>query len=76
LNVFYICGHKEHITAHQYLRLTDITINVDNYLSTAAVFLDIAKSFDTNWHPGLVYKLIKLNFSVSTVKLGQLFMPK
>jgi hypothetical protein len=67
LNVFYTCGHKEHVTAHQCLRQTVVNINVDNCLSTAAVFLDIAKSFD---------KLIKLNFSFSKVKLGQVFMPK
>jgi hypothetical protein len=70
LKVFYTCGHKVHVTAHLYLRLMDVTINVGNYLSIAAVFLDIVKSFDTNWYPGLVYKLLKFYISVSTVKLG------
>jgi hypothetical protein len=29
-------------------------------MSRAAVFLDIEKPFDTTWHTGLLYKLIKL----------------
>jgi hypothetical protein len=29
-------------------------------MSTAAVFLDIEKAFDTTWHPGLLYKLAKI----------------
>jgi hypothetical protein len=65
-----------HGTAHQCLRATDVTLNFDNDQSTAAVFLDIEKYFDTTWLPGLVYKLLKLNFSASTVKLGELSMPK
>jgi len=53
------------------MRLTDhVTLNFNNNLSTAAVFLDIEKAFDTTWHPGLLYKLIKLNFSVNTVKFN------
>jgi retron-type reverse transcriptase len=35
----------------------------------AAVFLDIEKAFDTTWHTGLLYKLSKLEFSTSLVKL-------
>jgi hypothetical protein len=27
-------------------------------MSTAAVFLDIKKAFDTTWHSGLLYKWI------------------
>ena len=65
-----------HCTTHQCLRLTDGTLHFDNDQSTAAVFLDIEKSFDTVWHPGLIYKLMKLNISVSTVKFGELYMPK
>jgi hypothetical protein len=52
------------------MRLTDhVTLNFNNKLSTAAVFLDIDKAFDTTWHPGVLYKLVKLNFSVNIVKL-------
>jgi hypothetical protein len=38
-------------------------------MSTAAVFLDIGKAFDTTWQPGLLYKLSKLQFSTSLIKL-------
>jgi hypothetical protein len=31
-------------------------------MSTAAVFLDIEKAFDTTWHTGLLYKLAKMEF--------------
>jgi retron-type reverse transcriptase len=34
-----------------------------------AVFLDIGKAFDTIWHSGLLYKLSKLEFSTSLIKL-------
>lgn len=50
------------------MRLTDhVTLNFNNNLCTAAVFLDIEKAFDTTRHHDL-YKLLKLNFSVSVVK--------
>jgi hypothetical protein len=32
-----------------------ITLNFNNKMSTAAVFLDIEKAFDTLWHPSLLY---------------------
>jgi hypothetical protein len=38
-------------------------------MSTAAVFLDIEKAFDTTRHPGLLYKLSELQFLTSLVKL-------
>jgi hypothetical protein len=38
-------------------------------MSTAAVFLDIEKAFDTTWQPGFLYKLTKLQFSTSFIKL-------
>jgi hypothetical protein len=43
-------------------------------LSTAAVFLDIEKAFDTIWHPGLLYKLSKLHFLTDLVKLISSFI--
>jgi hypothetical protein len=39
-----------------------------NNMSTAAVFLDIEKAFDTAWQPGLLYKLSKLNFPTNLIK--------
>jgi hypothetical protein len=63
-------------TTHQCSRLTDVNLNFDNGQSAAAVCLDIEKSFDATWHPGLIYKLLKLSLSDSTVNLGELYMPK
>jgi hypothetical protein len=51
------------------MRLTDhVTLNFNNIISTAAVFLDIEKAFDTTWHSGQLYKLSKLEFSTSLIK--------
>jgi hypothetical protein len=58
----------------QYMRLTDQTLNVNNNMSTAAVFLDIDKTFDTTRHLGLLYKLSALKFSTSLIKLINSFL--
>jgi hypothetical protein len=50
------------------MRLADhVTLNVNNNMSIATVFLDIVKAFDPTWHSGLVYKLSE--FSTSLIKL-------
>jgi hypothetical protein len=52
------------------MRLADhVTLNFKNKMSTAAVFLDIEKVFDTTWHHGLLYNLSKLKFSSHVIKL-------
>jgi hypothetical protein len=57
------------------MRLTDhVTLNFNNNTSTAAVFLDIEKAFDKTWHPGLLYKLSKLEFSINLIKLISSFL--
>jgi hypothetical protein len=38
-------------------------------MSTAAVFLDIEKAFDTTWYSGLLHKLSKLYFLTFIIKL-------
>jgi hypothetical protein len=43
-------------------------------MSSAAVFLDIEKAFDTTWHHGFLYKLSKLEFSTSVIKLISSFL--
>jgi hypothetical protein len=59
-----------HSTTLQCMRLTDqVILNFNNKMSTAAVFLDIEKAFDTTWHSGLLYKLLKLEFSINFIKL-------
>jgi retron-type reverse transcriptase len=41
-----------------------LTFNIN--MSTAAVFFDIGKTFDTTWHSSLLYKLSKLEFSTNS----------
>jgi hypothetical protein len=43
-------------------------------MSTAAVFLDIEKGFDTTWHSGLLYKLSKLQLLTNLIKLISSFL--
>jgi hypothetical protein len=70
------CGFRaRHSTTLQCMRLVDhVTLNFNNNVSTAAVFLDIEKAFETTWHPGLFYKLSNLNFSASAIKLISSFL--
>jgi hypothetical protein len=46
-----------------------MTLNFNNKMSTAAVFLDTEKAFDTTWHPGLFCKLSNLTFLTHLIKL-------
>jgi hypothetical protein len=44
-----------HSTTLQCMRLADhVTLNNNNKMSTAAMFLDIEKAFDTTWHSDLL----------------------
>lgn len=53
---------KEHSTVHQISRIKNkILNNKRNKKSTGILLLDIEKAFDTVWHSGLVYKLLKAN---------------
>jgi hypothetical protein len=50
-------------TALQLARLVErITRNFGEKMLTGAVFLDVAKAFDTVWIVGLIYNLTILNF--------------
>jgi hypothetical protein len=52
-----------HSTSLQLARLVErVTRNFGEKGLTGAVFLDVAKSFDTVWIDGLLYKLTLLNF--------------
>jgi hypothetical protein len=51
-----------------------ITLNVNYGMSTAAVFLDTEKAFDTTWRSGLLYKLSELEFSASLIELIASFL--
>jgi hypothetical protein len=57
------------------MRLADhVTLNFNNNMSMAAVFLDIKKTFHTTWHSSLLYKLSELEFSTSIIKLIASFL--
>jgi hypothetical protein len=46
-----------------------VTLNLKNNISMAAVFLHIEYAIARTWHIGLLYKLSKLKFSTSLIKL-------
>jgi hypothetical protein len=57
------------------MRLADhVTLNFNNNMSTAAVFLDIEKAFDTAWQLGLLYKLFKFNFPTNIITFISSFL--
>jgi hypothetical protein len=67
LNASQFVFRAHHTTILQCMMLADhISLNFNNKMSTAAVFLDIEKAFDITWHSGLLYKL---EFSNSLSKL-------
>jgi len=62
-------------TTHQLLRLTEyISSGFEMKQSTVATFLDISKAYDTTWHTGLVYKLIKMEVPGDLVKIIKSFL--
>jgi hypothetical protein len=57
------------------MRLADqVIVNFNNNMSTAAVFFDIEKAFDTTWHSGLLYKWAELEYSTSFIKVIASFL--
>jgi hypothetical protein len=77
LNASQFGFRARHSTTLQCMRLTDhVTLNFTNKMSTATVFLDIEKAFDTTWHFGLQYKISKLQFSTSLIKHISSFLSK
>jgi hypothetical protein len=60
LNTCQFGFHARHSMTLQCMRLAHhVTLHFNNNMSTAVVFLDIEKAFDTTWQPGLLYKLSK-----------------
>jgi hypothetical protein len=45
-----------------------VTLHFSNIMSTAIVFLDTEKAFETTWHSGLLNVLPELEFSTSLIK--------
>jgi len=61
-------SRPRHSTSLQLARLVErITGNFGEKRLTGAIFLDVAKTFDTVWIDGLLYKLTLLNFPYYTV---------
>jgi hypothetical protein len=70
LNASQFGFRARHSTTLQCMRLADhVALHFNNNMSTAAVNLDIEKAFDTTLQPGLLYRLFKLQFSTSFIKL-------
>ena len=62
-NFCWLVGTECLSTTLQLARLVErVSNNFDERRLTGAVFLDVAKAFDTVWVDGLLYKLINLNF--------------
>jgi hypothetical protein len=77
LNASHFGFLADHSSTLQCMRVADhITPHFNNNMLTAAVFLDIEKTFDKTWHSGLLYtrKLSELAFSTSLVKLIAFFL--
>jgi hypothetical protein len=75
LNASQFGFHACHSTTLQCMRLADhVTLNFNNKMSTNVVLLDNKKAFDTTSHHGLLYKLLKLNFSTRIIKLISSFL--
>jgi hypothetical protein len=52
------------------MRLVDhVTLNSNNNMSTASVFVGIEKAFNTTWHYGLLCQLPELEFLTSLIEL-------
>jgi hypothetical protein len=64
-----------HSTTDQLLRVTEYaSVSHERKHVTAAVFLDVAKAFDTVWHKGLVFKLRQSGVPVAMAQLIYSFL--
>lgn len=59
-----------HSSVHALRYLTDaIRAAFRAGLTTAALYFDVAKAFDSVWHNGLIHKMIQLGFSDYIIRL-------
>lgn len=68
-----------HSTNHQLLRVSKLIKNsLSNKQSTGLLTFDIEKAFDSVWHKGLVYKMLKFKFKFPMYinKMIQSFLSK
>ncbi|KAH0816006.1 hypothetical protein GEV33_006785 [Tenebrio molitor] len=65
----------KHSTADQLIHVTEfISHGMNQRKSTGAIFLYVAKAFDTAWHDGLVHKLHTAGLLLAMVKLINSFL--
>jgi hypothetical protein len=65
----------KHSTADQLIHVTEfISHGMNQGKSTGAIFLYVAKAFDTVWHDGLVHKLHTAGLLLAMVKLMNSFL--
>jgi hypothetical protein len=65
---------RHSMTLHLIRRAERVSTNFDERRLTGAVFLNLAKSFDTVWTKGLLYKLTVLNSPSYLVKTIQSYL--
>ncbi|KAG5666355.1 hypothetical protein PVAND_014389 [Polypedilum vanderplanki] len=66
---------QNYSTLHQLRRvISHAKQGLDNKLSTGLITMDIEKAFDRVWTKGLLYKMIKLKFHSSLIKLVDSFL--
>lgn len=66
---------KLHSTTHALFKFHhEITKNLNEKRCTAVCSLDIEKAFDKVWHPGLLYKLQKINVPLFIIKIIQSYL--
>lgn len=68
---------KGHSTVHQAIRIKQhITRNKRFRKSTGMILLDIEKAFDSIWHDGLIFKLIKMKLPTYLIRILNSFIRK
>lgn len=66
---------RGHSTTHQAMRIKKfIESNKRRKWSTGVVLLDIEKAFDSIWHDGLIYKLVKLKLPTFLIRMINAFI--
>lgn len=74
---FQFSFRRGHSTVHQAMRIKKYIIkNKQRKWSTGMVLLDIEKAFDSIWHDGLIYKLIKLKLPTFFIRMIDAFIRK
>jgi hypothetical protein len=74
LNASQFGFHARHSMLLQCWLANHVTLIFNNNMYMTTVFLDIEKVSDTTWHLGLLYKLSKLKFWISLMKLVSFFV--